>query len=759
MSLGGIWRCLSDGAHAGEALGFHRGDFDDSSWPETRLPSLASQVIPGLDGYLGPMWYRRILQIPGNFRGSRIYFQCDAANYHTRLYINGELAGENKTGHLPFDIAIDRLIKPGAWNLLALEVDAIPLAGENPGTLSGWRHVPGILRGVRLETRHPTHIAAVSSWAEPTASGGRLRIGLEIERAPGGQRPQLMIRSADGSWSHAITDDWMDVPGAKPWTIENPRLYEFEVQLIVGGMPVDSVPIRIGFRTIKASGGQILLNDVPVYLCGFNRHEDLPHVAMLADPPATREDLRRMKQAGANFVRLCHYPNDPRTLDMCDEMGMLVMCEIPLHWMTSRGGREQECRDKLAHARDQLQRLIRRDRHRPSVICWSVSSESDEACAEVQDANEELLRLAGELDDSRLVVHVSSSWPTHPRFDLDDVICISGFPNVWPWNAKLPTDLADSAQQWRTGIQRLQKLYPGKPILIASFGYPAIEGNMAAGHWGQQRQADTIAVEAQAFQVSGVCGMTLWCFADHPWPSGTLVDGMETSPFGVFTRSRQPKSALKIVCEIFHEARGLQPAQLPQMPEGPPNVIMIRSDMRDIPDLPLPKGYSMRGMYPGEASVWTDIWRDADPSLVIDDDLFRKEFGEDWDIINQRCLFVIAPMGRAVGTISAWMNPDFRGQDAGRIHWVALRRQWQGAGLSRPMMSKALQLLAKYHQQAYLVTQAFRIPAIALYLKFGFRPDVPDEHAQVLWAYTASQLPHPALDAIRRLTTPVAPVK
>ena len=184
-------------------------------------------------------------------------------------------------------------------------------------------------------------------------------------------------------------------------------------------------------------------------------------------------------------------------------------------------------------------------------------------------------------------------------------------------------------------------------------------------------------------------------------------------------------------------------------PAGDPNLTMIRANLDGVPDVPFRSGYGIRTMQPGDNVHWTDIWRDADPSVNIPDDMFGREFGSDWAVIGERCLLITDRENRAVGTISAWLNPAFRGQEYGRIHWVAVRPLHQGKGLAKAALSFALRKLAQWHQRCYLVTQVTRLPAIKLYLDFGFAPDVCDEHAERLWCYLRRTLNHPALASVR----------
>ena len=177
------------------------------------------------------------------------------------------------------------------------------------------------------------------------------------------------------------------------------------------------------------------------------------------------------------------------------------------------------------------------------------------------------------------------------------------------------------------------------------------------------------------------------------------------------------------------------------------SINMIRPHMRMIPKVAFPPGFGIRPMKLDEAALWTDIERAAEGSPNgVPDDLFHREFGHDQQAIPQRCFIIVNETGDGVGTISAWYDPDFRGQDYGRIHWVAVRRTYQQRGLGKAGLSFALHRLAEWHERSYLITQTHRLPAIKLYLNFGFLPDLVPEGAIEHWRQVQSQLEHPSLD-------------
>lgn len=173
---------------------------------------------------------------------------------------------------------------------------------------------------------------------------------------------------------------------------------------------------------------------------------------------------------------------------------------------------------------------------------------------------------------------------------------------------------------------------------------------------------------------------------------------------------------------------------------------MVRSNMDNIPQVPFPEGFGIRAMRPAEADLWTDVQRDAEPYSRITDELFFDQFGSDLPATEQRCYFVTNREGAVVGTISAWYDRNFKGKDHGRIHWLAIRPAYQRRGLGKAALSYAMNRLAEWHGQCYLDTATARLPAIKMYLDFGFVPDLACPNAVEAWREVRAALDHPALD-------------
>jgi len=768
IELAGLWRFQPDPCDEGEKVGWFGRGFDRRFWREVTAPVGFDRCGPGMDAYEGVCWYARAVNVPGDWQGRRVMLRFEGVNHHARVWVNGRCAGEHPDGFLRFELPVTELVEPGAGNVVALRADNTRRKGEVPGLQRGWRGFGGLLREAYLIATDPLRADGLRIDAVPVDGGGKLSLTATIAngRADAAMATlSVTVRDADGkecaraacdpvkvpAGAEAEVTIEADVPGTAPWSPEDPRLYAAEVGLSDQNGTVDTETIRIGFRRIEARDGKLLLNGQPVYLVGFNRHEDSHRTDQAADLATARRDLLDMKTLGANFVRLCHYPHHPGELDLCDEIGLLAMGEIPLYWWDGLAEGEDNCRRKLAAAGRQIEKMVRRDWNHPSVIFWSAGNETLEDRPEVAAGNAELIERARKLDSTRLCVHVSDprQWPCNPHFEADDVICLNGYPAI-SGRAKDPDyDMALAAKWWADEMAKLHELHPDKPILITEFGYPSLEGVIGGG-LGEDVQAAAIEAEIKGMDAPYVCGATIWCYADHAWPAGNFNSKLAISPYGIVSRWRRRHKAWQTVADLFHRKRGLTrpgPAGHRHPGMGVP-VNMIRPDLANIPQVAFPEGFRIRTMRPDEGPVWADVERDAEEFLTIDDDLFDREFGYDPQAVARRCFLILNPRGAAVATISAWYDLDYHGLDYGRVHWLATRRDYQRRGLGRAGLSHTLNQLARWHQRAVLTTQTRRLAAIRMYLEFGFVPDLDLPGAPEAWREVAKEIDHPALKGL-----------
>lgn len=162
-------------------------------------------------------------------------------------------------------------------------------------------------------------------------------------------------------------------------------------------------------------------------------------------------------------------------------------------------------------------------------------------------------------------------------------------------------------------------------------------------------------------------------------------------------------------------------------------VRMRRTTLEKIPAHSVPEGFRFTPVTAATIPEWTEIQRAAEPFNPTPDHLFREVFGADDHEISERCFVLRDAEGRGVGTISAWYHDNFQGESWGRVHWVAIRPELQRRGLAKAMLAHCLNALGKWHRNAYLVTSENRLPAIALYLKFGFEPMILEPVDRSIW--------------------------
>ena len=171
------------------------------------------------------------------------------------------------------------------------------------------------------------------------------------------------------------------------------------------------------------------------------------------------------------------------------------------------------------------------------------------------------------------------------------------------------------------------------------------------------------------------------------------------------------------------------------MIRGYQSVSMIRESLDDIHCFELPACFSIKWHEPGDEKSWVNIQKSADQYNTITLELFDREFNKDNESLTQRQCFLIDMHGTAVGTATAWFDDNYNGVSYGRVHWVAIVPRLQGQGLAKPLLSAVCQRLRDLgHKRAYLTTSLERIPAINLYLKFGFAPEIRDIHDSEIWA-------------------------
>ncbi len=181
--------------------------------------------------------------------------------------------------------------------------------------------------------------------------------------------------------------------------------------------------------------------------------------------------------------------------------------------------------------------------------------------------------------------------------------------------------------------------------------------------------------------------------------------------------------------------------KLVSIPEQNLPLKMMRATLDNVPEFALPNGFSLRWYQPGDDVHWLWIHAAADRYNEITSGLFQKQFRSDEKVLSERQTYLLDPHGRVIGTGTAWFNEDFEGARWGRVHWMAIVPQYQGQGLSKPLMTV---ICTRLHElgdnRAYLSTSSVRTAAIRLYLRFGFAPIIRSTADEAVWSQVLAGL-------------------
>ena len=370
--------------------------YGEGRYARVSLPHTAGEVplhYAKPEDYAGICGYRRLVSVPLEYRGKRLFLQFDGAAHLAEVYLNGEKIAEHACGYTAFRVEITSFVRYGMENLLAVRLDTT----ENPavppfGFVLDYLAYGGLYREVWLDVRGADVIEDVFVI---TPSLGRAEIALTVSGS-GARRRVTLLDDKGAVCAVAEGDDnkyYVNYSNARPWTLDAPKLYSIRAELLDGsGAVTDEKTVRFGFRTAEFRRSGFYLNGERVFLRGLNRHQSYPYMGYAAPEALQREDARILKEElCCTAVRTSHYPQSRHFIDACDELGLLVFTEIP-GW--------QHIGDAAWKRRsvENVREMVTQYRNHPSVILWGVRINES---LDDDDFYRETNALAHSLDPSR----------------------------------------------------------------------------------------------------------------------------------------------------------------------------------------------------------------------------------------------------------------------------------------------------------------------------------------------------------------------
>jgi len=408
FSLEGKWRFRFDLNHNDAPADFFTLKYDDSQWVDFPVPGLFEFEGYGDKIYknVGYSWdtqfdsnppyveernnytgsYRKLVTIPSTWKGQDIYFHVGSATSNLEVWVNGKYVGYSEDSKMEAEFNLTKYLVPGKENLIAMRVmrwcDGSYLEDQD-----FWRFT-GIAREVYLYARPKAHIKdifvhqnLINNYRDgelkvditaPAAKGYTVEVALT---SPSGQPAGSTSLSVGGGTATAS----LTIPSVKAWSAELPNLYALTITLKdKKGNIIEVIPQSVGFRSIEIKNGQVLVNGQPILIKGADRHELDPDHGYIVSVERMIEDIKVMKQLNMNAVRTCHYSDDPRWYDLCDQYGLYVVAETNIESHGMGYGDRTLAKNPIYHKAhvERNQHNVQVQKNHPSVIFWSLGNEA-----------------------------------------------------------------------------------------------------------------------------------------------------------------------------------------------------------------------------------------------------------------------------------------------------------------------------------------------------------------------------------------------
>jgi beta-galactosidase len=538
---------------------FHKGEIiignqiiNPEDWSPVNLPHTwnnedAFDDEPGF--YQGTAWYAKSLSVPQEWKNNEVFLHFEGANQETEVYLNGKKVGIHVGGYTAFGFNLSPHLNFGGNNLLTVRVNNAH--NKNiPPLRADFTFYGGIYRNVRLIVTEAIHfdmgnyasdgvftdIQNVSEENADVSIKGRIvnsktqaqKVRVETQII---DKKNKVVASENHQVNLAAGEVYDFLSGnlliQKPnlWSPDNPYLYNVIVRIYKTGAKetaIDEIVLPLGLRWFEFDKqNRFVLNGKPLKLIGTNRHQDLPQKGNALSDYDHRNDFKKIRELGFNFVRLAHYPQAQEVYRMCDKLGLLVWSEIPIvNRITQTDEFTQNC---LNMQREH----IRQTRSHPSVVLYGYMNEvmiqmlSDDDMPEnekqqVADATVKLARriesLIKEEAPDRKTVMAIHYHEGYNKYGLADVTDVLGWNLYFGWYYKNMEDLT-------AFLSEQHELYPDRPLIVSEYGPGADIRNHTESPvpWDYSEDYQIIMHQSylqQMMNISYLAGFAAWNFAD-----------------------------------------------------------------------------------------------------------------------------------------------------------------------------------------------------------------------------------------------------
>ena len=328
-------------------------------------------------------YYRTAFTVPKEWHGQQVYIRLDGVLRGYDLWLNDQLVGTWESAYNTCIFDLTPYLRKKGPQQLAMRVYT-RFKGYEFDCFDDWA-TNGIFRDVTLMAVPRTHL---SDLTVTTRMNGEVTVKTEVANATKQTTVDYEILDAQGN----VVSTGQRIADPHLWTAETPYLYTLQVYLNQKGKTIQRITQKIGIKELTIDGTVLKLNGQPIKLRGVNAHAtDLRTVKVVSDD-LTLKDMRMMKEASVNYMRLSHYPREPRFYELADSLGFYLVDEVPFGF----GDKHLSSRSYQDILMTRAEATVHRDKNHPSVLVWSVGNENPlpQTCVEVGD-------YVGQLDPSR----------------------------------------------------------------------------------------------------------------------------------------------------------------------------------------------------------------------------------------------------------------------------------------------------------------------------------------------------------------------
>lgn len=308
-------------------------------------------------------YYRTEFTMPEEWRGQQVYIRLDGVLRGYDLWLNDQLVGTWESAYNTCLFDLTPYLKKKGPQQLAMRVYT-RFKGYEFDCFDDWA-TNGIFRDVTLMAVPKTHL---SDLTVTTKTNGEVTVKTEVANAT--KQTTVDYDITDAQDNIVSTGERISQP--KLWTAETPYLYTLHLRVKQKGKTLQTFTQKIGIKELTIGGNVLKLNGQAIKLRGVNAHSTDPRTVKVISDDLTLKDMRMMKEASVNYMRLSHYPREPRFYELADSLGFYLVNEVPFGY----GDKHLSSRSYQDILMTRAEATVRRDKNHASVIIWSLGNEN-----------------------------------------------------------------------------------------------------------------------------------------------------------------------------------------------------------------------------------------------------------------------------------------------------------------------------------------------------------------------------------------------